>query len=104
MSSKISAALSAVQPGSTCSACVVGSGNDLNCIRAVLGRDPSYGSRGTLFVTPGSELEAQAMKDFPENGVRRPETTPTTYLICIGNILCCLTFFYHILFGISCRH
>lgn len=65
MSSKISAALSAVQPGSNCSACVVASGADLNSIRSVLGSNSKYGySCGTLFVTPGSELEAQALRDF----------------------------------------
>lgn len=67
MSSKISAAVSAVQPGSTCSACVIASGADLNGIRAVLGSANAYEYNiGTLFVTPGSELEKQAMEDFAD--------------------------------------
>ncbi|EEC50366.1 predicted protein, partial [Phaeodactylum tricornutum CCAP 1055/1] len=40
MASKIDAALSAVQPGSTCCACVVAAGNDLNVIRSVLAKTP----------------------------------------------------------------
>jgi delta-1-pyrroline-5-carboxylate synthetase len=63
MASKIEAASAAVRPGSQCSACVVASGSDLNSIRAVLGSDPKYGTRGTLFCTAGSDLEAQAIKD-----------------------------------------
>lgn len=63
MASKIDAALSAVQQGSTCGACVVAAGSDLNCIRAVLGKDPKYRTRGTLFCTPGSDLEMQAIKE-----------------------------------------
>ena len=70
MASKIAAATSAVQPGSNCSACVVASGADLDSIRNVLGKDPKAKKNiGTLFVTPGSELEAQAMKDFPSGSV-----------------------------------
>lgn len=64
MSSKIEAATSAVKPGSHCSACVVAAGSDLNSVRAILGNDPKYGVKGTLFVTPGSELEKQALADF----------------------------------------
>jgi len=64
MGSKIDAALAAVQPGSSCRACVVASGSDLNCIRAVLGKDPKFGPRGTLFCTPGSDMEKQAIKDM----------------------------------------
>jgi delta-1-pyrroline-5-carboxylate synthetase len=63
MGSKIDAASAAVRQGSMCSACVVASGSDLNSIRAILGSDPKYGTRGTLFCTPGSDLEAQAMQD-----------------------------------------
>jgi delta-1-pyrroline-5-carboxylate synthetase len=63
MASKIDAALSAVQVGSNCSACVVAAGSDLDCIRAVFGRDAKYTSRGTLFCTPGSNLEMQAVKE-----------------------------------------
>jgi delta-1-pyrroline-5-carboxylate synthetase len=63
MGSKIEAASAAVRPGAMCSACVVASGSDLNSIRAILGSDPKYGTRGTLFCTPGSDLEKQAMQD-----------------------------------------
>lgn len=65
MSAKIQAALSAVQPGSSCSACVIAAGSDLNSIRGVLGSNDSkkHKSRGTLFCTPDSDLERQAVKD-----------------------------------------
>jgi delta-1-pyrroline-5-carboxylate synthetase len=63
MGSKIEAASAAVRPGAICSACVVASGSDLNSIRAILGSDPKYGTRGTLFCTPGSDLEKQAIQD-----------------------------------------
>lgn len=63
MGSKIQAASAAVVSGSKCSACIVASGSDLNSIRAVLGSSPKYGTRGTLFCTPGSDLEVQAAKD-----------------------------------------
>lgn len=70
MASKIDAALSAVQPGSTCCACVVAAGNDLNVIRSVLAKTPPTTAvsmkdiKGTMFCTPGSALEAQAAADF----------------------------------------
>ena len=64
MQSKIEAALSAVATGSSCTACVVASGSDLNVIRGILGPDNKFGSKGTLFCTPGSKLEAQAKIDF----------------------------------------
>jgi len=64
MSSKIDAATSAVAPGSKCTACVVASGGDLNVIRAILGPENKYGSKGTLFCTPGSPFEKQAIKDL----------------------------------------
>jgi len=64
MGSKINAALSAVAPGSACTACVVAAGHDLNSIRAILGPDNKYGSKGTLFCTPSSPLEEQAVIDF----------------------------------------
>lgn len=63
MKAKIAAASRAVQPGGTCCACVVANGSDLNCINAILGStyDPSFGGpKGTLFVTPGSELNRLA--------------------------------------------
>mmetsp|Transcript_29316 Transcript_29316/g.70739 ORF Transcript_29316/g.70739 Transcript_29316/m.70739 type:complete len:789 (-) Transcript_29316:128-2494(-) len=66
MDSKISAAQSAVKPGSECHACIVLSGADLNAIRSVTSEeyDPAIGSKGTLFATPGSELESQALKEI----------------------------------------
>lgn len=70
MASKIASAVAAVAPGSTCSACVVASGADLNSIRAVLGSNPKQKYNcGTLFVTPGSALEEQAKKDFAPGAV-----------------------------------
>ena len=64
MASKIDAATSAVKPGSKCNACVVASGADLNAVRAVLGRQNLYGTKGTLFCTPDTPLELQAIKDI----------------------------------------
>ncbi len=66
MHSKIIAAQSAVKPGSQCRACVVLSGADLNAIRSVTNKeyDPIIGQKGTLFATPGSELEKQAIKEM----------------------------------------
>lgn len=64
MASKIDAALGAVAPGSACTACVVASGNDLDAIRSTFGPNNAFGSKGTLFCTPGSKLEKQAMIDF----------------------------------------
>ena len=68
MDSKICAAQSAVEPGSQCRACVVLSGADLNAIRSVTSKnyDASIGSKGTLFATPGSELEKQAIKEIED--------------------------------------
>jgi glutamate 5-kinase len=63
MASKIGAAISAVKPGSRCNACVVAAGSDLDSIRAILGQKNDYGTKGTLFVTPGSDLEQQAFAD-----------------------------------------
>jgi delta-1-pyrroline-5-carboxylate synthetase len=64
MGSKIDAALMAVAVGAKTTACVVGAGSDLNCIRAVLGREAKYGTKGTLFCTAGSALEKQAILDY----------------------------------------
>lgn len=64
MASKIDAATNAVAPGSKCTACVVASGADLNAIRAVLGPVNKYGAKGTLFCTPASPLEVQAIRDL----------------------------------------
>mmetsp|Transcript_21230 Transcript_21230/g.46003 ORF Transcript_21230/g.46003 Transcript_21230/m.46003 type:complete len:794 (-) Transcript_21230:79-2460(-) len=71
MDSKINAAQFAVSPGSQTRACVVISGADLNAIRSVTSKeyDPtlSKGPKGTLFATPGSELEKQALKEVEES-------------------------------------
>lgn len=64
MGSKIEAATNAVAAGSTCSACVVASGANLNTIRSVLGDNNKYGTMGTLFVTPDSSIEKQALADM----------------------------------------
>jgi delta-1-pyrroline-5-carboxylate synthetase len=70
MASKIQAAKSAVAPGSKCTACVVIGGSDLNSIRGVLGAHSTRGQKkGTLFVTPGSDLEKQAIIDFKNEEV-----------------------------------
>jgi delta-1-pyrroline-5-carboxylate synthetase len=68
MAAKINAALSAVAPGSTCTACVVASGGDFNTIRSVLGSDLKFGSNGTLFCTPGSKLEEMAINHSAKSG------------------------------------
>jgi len=63
MGAKIDAALNAVKPGTSCIGCIIASGTDLNCIRAVLHPvyDPEYGPpKGTLFVTPDTSLYHQA--------------------------------------------
>jgi delta-1-pyrroline-5-carboxylate synthetase len=69
MYSKICAAQSAVKPGSQCRACVVLSGADLNAIRSVTSKDydPIIGQKGTLFATPGSELEKQALQEIEDS-------------------------------------
>lgn len=67
MAAKIEAASNAVKPGSACTACVVAAGSDLNTIRSILGREhiPVLGSpKGTLFATPGSDLEKQAIEEL----------------------------------------
>ena len=65
MDSKISAAKMAVAPGSQCRACVVLSGADLDSIRSVASKDydGDLVPKGTLFATPDSELERQAIID-----------------------------------------
>eukprot|EP00580_Thalassiosira_gravida_P005273 CAMPEP_0201652928 /NCGR_PEP_ID=MMETSP0493-20130528/44725_1 /ASSEMBLY_ACC=CAM_ASM_000838 /TAXON_ID=420259 /ORGANISM="Thalassiosira gravida, Strain GMp14c1" /LENGTH=795 /DNA_ID=CAMNT_0048129455 /DNA_START=128 /DNA_END=2515 /DNA_ORIENTATION=- len=69
MESKISAAQSAVEPGSRCRACMVLSGIDLDAIRSVTSKeyDSAVGPRGTLFATPGSELEKLALKEIKDS-------------------------------------
>jgi len=72
MQAKINAAVDAVKPGSKCNACVIGSGVDLNCIRATLGEkfDPKFGSpKGTLFATTNSYIEKEAMKEVESSSV-----------------------------------
>lgn len=91
MASKIDAATSAVAPGSSCQACVVASGADLDAVRAVLGPSPTstQGStninftvppKGTLFCTPGSPLEQQALHDVAatssSNGGKQKDQGP----------------------------
>eukprot|EP00593_Proboscia_inermis_P015729 CAMPEP_0171306166 /NCGR_PEP_ID=MMETSP0816-20121228/16130_1 /TAXON_ID=420281 /ORGANISM="Proboscia inermis, Strain CCAP1064/1" /LENGTH=74 /DNA_ID=CAMNT_0011787571 /DNA_START=1 /DNA_END=222 /DNA_ORIENTATION=+ len=58
----------AVKKGSRCYACVVACGNDLDAVRSVLGPvyKEEFGAKGTLFVTPGTELEKQAAKESAE--------------------------------------
>jgi len=67
MAAKIDAAISAVKPGSSCSACVIAGGHDLDTVSAVLDENfdsSTGGPRGTLFVTPGSDLYEQAKLEF----------------------------------------
>jgi len=64
MAAKIDAAVGAVKPGSTCRACVITSGSDIECVRSIL--SPEYvpeNAKGTLFVTPGTDLEALAVSE-----------------------------------------
>jgi delta-1-pyrroline-5-carboxylate synthetase len=78
MAAKIAAAHGAVTPGSSCTACVVAAGSDLYSIRSILGHnyDPALGPpKGTLFVTPGSYLEKQAMEDYPPPSSQDEDTS-----------------------------
>lgn len=67
MSAKIDAARSAVSPGSACTACVVAAGSNLNSVRSILSRsyvpEKDEEPQGTLFATPGSDLEKQATEE-----------------------------------------
>eukprot|EP00586_Coscinodiscus_wailesii_P002264 CAMPEP_0172492344 /NCGR_PEP_ID=MMETSP1066-20121228/23458_1 /TAXON_ID=671091 /ORGANISM="Coscinodiscus wailesii, Strain CCMP2513" /LENGTH=126 /DNA_ID=CAMNT_0013261905 /DNA_START=52 /DNA_END=428 /DNA_ORIENTATION=+ len=66
MASKIKAAITAVQEGSNCRACIIASGYDHDSIRSIFSSkyDPKFGEpKGTLFLTPGSDLEAQAIQE-----------------------------------------
>ena len=66
MAAKISMAQMAVKPGSQCRACVLLSGADLDSIRSIASKDydmKDYSLKKTLFATPGSELEKQALED-----------------------------------------
>jgi len=67
MSAKIGAARSAVQPGSKCAACVIADGSDLDSIRSVLYphyKNKSEPAKGTLFTTPGSDLEKLCLEEL----------------------------------------
>ncbi len=73
MGAKIQAAINAVKPGTKCNACVVVGGNDLNAIRALLGRNTGseFGEpKGTLFLTPGSKLHEIACEEVEAAKVR----------------------------------
>ena len=67
MAAKIAAARSAVAPGSTCTACLVAAGSDLDSVRSILSRklDAAIAlpPKGTLFATPGSDLEQQCLNE-----------------------------------------
>lgn len=66
MAAKIEAALNAVKPGSQCNACIVVSGSDYDCIRAILGdqHNPKFGPpKGTLFATPDSIIYKLALEE-----------------------------------------
>jgi len=66
MGAKIEAALSSVREGSTCEACVVVAGSDLDAIRAILGshNKPRFGPpKGTLFAKPGTALFQMAKEE-----------------------------------------
>jgi len=66
MGAKIGAAQGAVRPGSNCAACVIAAGSDLHSIRSIL--SPTYKpdgkAKGTLFATPGSDLEKLALEEL----------------------------------------
>ena len=67
MAAKIEAAQMAVSPGSACAACIVAAGSDLDSVRSILAReyDPEFGPpKGTLFATPGSDLEKEALEEM----------------------------------------
>jgi len=67
MGAKIGAAKSAVTAGSTCAACVIAAGSDLDSILSILlpTYKPEMGpAKGTLFATPGSDLEKLAVAEL----------------------------------------
>jgi len=70
MGAKIDAATSAVAEGSNCEACIIASGSDLNSIRAILGPEPRFEAKGTLFLTPCSEIEKQTIEELDVAKVR----------------------------------
>lgn len=63
MGAKIDAALGAVKPGSKCNACIVVGGHDLDAIRSTVGNMVCPQPKGTLFVTPGTQLYDLAAKE-----------------------------------------
>ena len=81
MSAKIEAATNAVKPGSECMACVVVSGSDYDCIRAILGKhNPKFGPpKGTLFATPGSLLHNVASEEAKAEMVCPSKVVSKTY-------------------------
>mmetsp|Transcript_10125 Transcript_10125/g.13380 ORF Transcript_10125/g.13380 Transcript_10125/m.13380 type:complete len:796 (+) Transcript_10125:92-2479(+) len=71
MAAKIEAAQNACKPGSSCTACVVAAGADFMSIKAILSREysPEFGKpKGTLFATPGSDLEKLALEEIANGG------------------------------------
>jgi delta-1-pyrroline-5-carboxylate synthetase len=68
MAAKIDSAEMAVSPGSSCTACIVACGHDLDVVRSIFGRtyEPEISNppKGTLFATPGSDLEKEATDEL----------------------------------------
>lgn len=83
MASKIEAATSAVAPGSRCGACVIASGADLSSIRSIFVKDETFSNKGTLFLTPGSSIEQQAIKELRALKV----STSLVCFVLVENIL-----------------
>ena len=72
MQAKIEAAQNAVKPGSQCNACIVVSGSDYDCIRAILGNkhNPKFGPpKGTLFATKDSVIYKLALEEAEKEQV-----------------------------------
>ena len=70
MDSKINVARLAVSVGSRCRACVVLSGADLESIQSMVRKEyDGPPPKGTLFATPGSGLEKQALMDVQDDEV-----------------------------------
>lgn len=62
MGAKIDAAMSAVRVGSQCQACVIAAGWEMDSISSVLGAFDGK-CKGTLFLTPGSDLFSFAVEE-----------------------------------------
>jgi len=77
MSSKIAAALDSLEPKveSKCTACIVVSGNDLSCIRDILGPTPKSHPKGTLFVRCDTPLYDQAKREQKEMAIKAGSDT-----------------------------